>query len=115
MNNDDTIRLRHMLEAAREGVAFAVGRNRQDLDTDRMFVLALMKCIEIIGEAAAKVSQDERKRHSAVPWADIVGMRNRLIHVYFDINHEVLWQTLTGDLPQLVEHLERALGEGQED
>ena len=111
MTEDDTIRVRHMLEAARVALAFAQGRTRRDLDTDRMFTLALMKSIEIIGEAATKVSRPVQAQHPDIPWADIVAMRNRLIHVYFSINHDVLWQTVSGDLPRLVQQLERAVAE----
>jgi len=98
-----------MLDAARETISFACGRARSELDSDRMLVLTLMKSIEIIGEAAGKISDGERARHAAIPWADIVGMRNRLIHAYFDVNHDVLWQTVVADLSQPVNLLEIAL------
>lgn len=74
-----------------------------------MFALALMKSIEIIGEAAGKVSEPCRQAHADIPWARIIGMRNRLIHAYHDINLELLWNTITDDLPPLIALLETAL------
>lgn len=96
-----------MLDSAREALTFARGRSRSDLDHDRMLVLALVKCIEIVGEAAASVGQETRARCATIPWADIIGMRNRLVHAYFDIDNDRVWDTTTNDLPPLVSELEK--------
>jgi len=109
MRKDDQIRLRHMLDAAHEAVAFTQGRKRADLDTDRMLVLSLVKEIEIIGEAANQIAETSREQLPEIPWADIIGMRNRLVHAYFDINLEILWQTVEQDLPPLIRALESVL------
>jgi uncharacterized protein with HEPN domain len=81
MRKHDAIRLRHMLEAAREAVSFAQGRSRDDLNRDRMLVLSLVKAIEIAGEAAFQISEPTRNELPDLPWADIIGMRHRLVHV----------------------------------
>lgn len=107
MQKDDAVRLRHMLDAAREAASFAKNKTRRSLDTDRKLVLALIKSIEIIGEAAAKVTQKCRKSLPQIPWPNIIGMRNRLIHAYFDINLDILWKTVTEDLPALIAELEK--------
>jgi len=86
MRKDDLIRIRHMLDAAKEAMSFIKYRKRSDLDTDRMLVLSLVKSVEIMGEAASKVTKVSRDGHPEVPWLNIIGMRNRLIHVYFDID-----------------------------
>lgn len=109
MRKDDRVRLRHMLDAAREALIFATGRRRCDLDQDRMLVLALVKDIEIIGEAAYQISQQTRELFPEIPWEDIIGMRHRLVHAYFDINLDILWKTLQEDLPPLVQMLEQAI------
>lgn len=70
-----------------------------------MLVLSLVKSIEIIGEAANRVSHEVRQRYSTIPWQDIVAMRNRLIHAYYDVNLDILWDTITVELPQLVNEL----------
>ena len=95
MNEADRIRLLHMLEAAEEAILIAQVRSRTSL-------LAVMKDIEIIGEAANKVSAALRVAEPTIPWGDIVGMRNRLIHAYFDVEPEFVWDTVTRDLPVLV-------------
>lgn len=91
MRADDLIRLRYMLDAAEEAKGFVVGRTRADLDEDKMLQLALVRSIEIIGEAGANVSIEGRVDVPHVPWQEIVAMRNRLIHAYFDVNPDVLW------------------------
>jgi uncharacterized protein with HEPN domain len=106
MLSDDAIRLRHMLDAAQEAMGFARGRTRSDLDRSRMLVLSLVKAIEIIGEAAFRISPETRAQIQDVPWEAIIGMRHRLVHAYFDINLDVLWRTVTDELPALVNVLE---------
>jgi uncharacterized protein with HEPN domain len=113
MLRDDTIRLRHMLDAAREAMEFASGRTRSDLDRNRMLVLSLVKDIEIIGEAAFRISPVTRAQLQDIPWDDIVAMRHRLVHAYFDINLDILWRTVMHDLPSLVELLQPHLPEGE--
>lgn len=98
-----------MLEATRTAMALVRNRKPEDLKRDIELVLALMKAIEIIGEAASKVTAPFQAAHADVPWGEIVGMRNRLVHVYFDINLELLWKTVTDDLPPLVVRLEAVL------
>ena len=109
MQKDNLVRLQHMLDAAREAVRFARNKTRNSLNTDRKLVFALVRAIEIIGEAAANVTKKCREDLPQVPWKDIVGMRNRLIHAYFDINLDILWKTVTEDLPPLISALEETL------
>ncbi len=90
MRKDDVVRLRHMLGAAEEALGFAQGRERRDLDQDRKLTLALVKEIEIIGEAAYQISDETKARLRDIPWDDIVGMRHRLVYAYFAINLDIL-------------------------
>jgi uncharacterized protein with HEPN domain len=98
-----------MLDASLEALTFTEGRTRADLDTDRMFMRAVVKDIEIVGEAAASVSTETRQKHPQIRWKAIVGMRHRLIHGYFDINLDLVWLTLTDDLPPLIDQLRAIL------
>lgn len=107
MLKDDLIRLRHMLDAAKEALSFIAGKSRVDLNTNRMLVLSLIKDIEIIGEAAGRVSATTRNEHEEIPWLDIIDMQNHLIHVYFDIDLDILWDTVINDLPPLIAELEK--------
>ena len=109
MRRDDEVRLRHMLDATEEALEFARGCRRRDLDQDRKLVLALVKDIEIVGEAAYQVSPDTRSQLPEIPWEDIIGMRHRLVHAYFDIDLDILWATVQGDLPGLVAALRKIL------
>ena len=109
MQKDDAIRLRHMLNAAREARSFTQNKTRASLDKNRQLELALVKSIEILGEAATRVTDECRKDLSQIPWANIIGMRNRLIHAYFAINRDILWKTVTDDLPPLITELEKIL------
>ena len=109
MNVEDRIRLQHMLDAAREATSFAKGRTRDDLSRDRALQLTLVKEIEIIGEAANRVSSTLQRKTAQISWAGIIGMRHRLIHAYADVNLNVVWTTVTADLPVLILHLERIL------
>lgn len=105
----DRIRLTHMLDAAREAIGYAEGRARADMETDTMRARALAKCLEIVGEAASRVSLETRERASDIPWAQIAGMRNRLIHAYFDIDLDEVWRTVVDDLPALAARLQAIL------
>ena len=98
-----------MLDAARNAMLFVRGRGRGDLDNDLQLSLALTRLIEIVGEAAKRVSREEQARHPAVPWRAIAGTRDRLIHGYFDVDLDQLWQIVSIDLPVLVPILESAL------
>ena len=109
MRKDDDVRLRHMVESARDVIDFCRGRTRADLDLDRQLVLALVKAVEIIGEAAYRVTPGTQARLVEIPWDDLIGMRHRLVHAYFDINLDILWRTATGDMPSLLRILEAVL------
>ena len=107
MRRDDTIRLKHMLDAGSEAMEFAEGKTRTDLDKNRMLVLSLVKAVEIIGEAAYRTKENTRREFPEIPWEDIIGMRHRLVHAYFDINLDILWKTVHEDLPMLKSLLQR--------
>lgn len=110
MSESDRIRLQHMLDAAQEALQFASRCRREELRENRILALALVKEIEIIGEAANQISDELQASLPAIPWRKIVGMRNRLIHGYSDIDFDVLWETIETSLPPLVSQLERAMG-----
>ena len=107
MRKDDFIRIRHMLDSARDAIEFVCKKTRKDLDKNRILALSLVKSIEIIGEAASKVTDETRKNCPEIPWSIIVAMRNRLIHVYYDIDLDRVWDTITDDLPPLIAALEK--------
>jgi uncharacterized protein with HEPN domain len=108
MRDDDRIRVLHMIEAAESALSFVSGRERADLDRDRMLLFGVVRAIEVVGEAAGKVSEATRTAAPEIPWASIVSMRNRLIHAYFDIDRDIVWKTVTEEMPPVLSSL-RAL------
>jgi len=109
LSKADRIGLLHMLDASREALGYVEGRSRGDLATNTMLARALVKCLEIVGEAASRVGPETRARAESIPWAQIAGMRNRLIHAYFDIDLDEVWGTVANDLPPLVTALKALL------
>lgn len=103
--HDPRVSLAQMHDHAAEILSLIVDRQRADLDDDRLLALALARLLEIIGEAANRVPVDVRETYPGIPWSEIIGLRHRLAHGYDRIDHEILWEILTGDLPRLVEQL----------
>lgn len=105
--HDTTVRLRHMLDYAKEALEITRGVSRDDLHENRLLSLALTRLLEILGEAAAKVPPEDRNAMSGLPWRDIIDLRNRLIHGYDTVNLDILWVIVDQDLPPLVSELTR--------
>lgn len=109
MRPEDEERLRHMLDAATEAISFVKGQTAAELETNRQLALALVKEIEINGKAANQVTSEAKAALPQIPWPVMVGMRHRLVHAYFEIDHGILWHTVTENLPPLVANLEEIL------
>ncbi|OGV65207.1 MAG: hypothetical protein A2498_12430 [Lentisphaerae bacterium RIFOXYC12_FULL_60_16] len=109
LSPEDAVRLRHMLEATEKAMTFSKNRTRADLDTDEQLTLALTRLLEIIGEAAAAVSESVRNQDTGISWRAIIGTRNRLIHGYFDVDKDIIWKIISQDLPHLLAELRRRL------
>ena len=105
--HEGLVRFRHMLNHAREAVTMAAGKTREDLDTDRKLNLALVRLLEIVGEAANRTLPDERLQYPQIPWTQIIGLRNRLIHGYESVDFDLLWRVVNHDLPSLLTELEK--------
>ena len=107
---DDCGRMQDMLEYSREAVEMCLGRTRGDLDRDRMLNLALVRLLTVIGEAASRISHEKRAETPGIAWPDVVGMRNRLIHAYDEVDLDVVWDVVQYDLPPLIAALSHILG-----
>ena len=112
MPPEDAIRIRHMIDAAETTRRFIAGRQRGDLDGDQMLLFALVRAVEIIGEAASRLTPETRSATPDIPWAAIVAMRNRLIHAYYDIDGDILWKAVTEEVPELLALLSAILPDG---
>ncbi len=106
------VRYRHMLDNARKARTLTQGKTREDLDNEWINTLALVRLLEVIGEAANRVPNEKQKRHPEIPWSEIVGLRNRLIHGYDSIDLDILWQIVSQDLPPSIQSLEAILAAG---
>jgi len=112
---DDATRLRHMMESAQKLLEFSAGKTQEAIEADEILSLAIVRLTEIIGEAAANISQQKRDRYPQIQWGQIIGIRNRVVHAYFnidfDIDMDVVWQTITQDIPVLISQLEAVFQE----
>ncbi len=104
---ETAISLRQMLDYSREAVGMMQGQVRADLDTDRKLNLALIRLLEILGEAANRVPPSDRAKYPQIPWPQLISLRNRLIHGYDQVDFDILWQILNQDLPTLTRELEK--------
>ncbi len=107
--HEDLVRLKHMRDYAREAVDLAEGLTLESFKADRMAQLALIHLVEIVGEAASRVSPETRSAVPDVPWAKVIGTRHRIVHGYDRIDLSLLWDTLRTNLPQLIAQLEPAI------
>ncbi|HSB03184.1 MAG TPA: DUF86 domain-containing protein [Anaerolineales bacterium] len=105
MRRDDAYLL-DILIAARKALKFVQGIDQNKFEDDEIIQNAVMRPLEIIGEASARVSKEFRKAHAEIPWREMVGLRNRLIHEYFRVDFGAVWDTIHKDLPKLIEIIE---------
>lgn len=106
MEKSDLVRLKHMLEAAYLCLSFVEKKRRDEFEQDRMLVFAAIRALEIFGEAAANVSRPFQQKHPQIQWKAIIGMRNRLIHAYFDIDYDIVWKAVSNEIPNIIPVIE---------
>jgi uncharacterized protein with HEPN domain len=109
MQQDDLLYLGHMLDMARKACERASVLDQAEYESNDDVQLALTHLVQVIGEAARHVSPEGQMSLPAIPWREIVGMRNRIVHDYLGVDEDVVWEVVTGDLPLLVEALERVV------
>lgn len=107
MQKDDTIYLGHMLDMARKAADRVRDRTREEYDADEDLQMVIAHLVQIIGEAASRVSRQSRAQYTEIPWKRIVGIRHRIVHDYMDVDYDVLWEVATRHLPPLIEALEK--------
>lgn len=105
----DRVRLQHMLDAAERIVAFTKEVSPEEFQKDEKLNLAIVRLFEILGEAANNISHEVQDQYNDVPWREIAGVRNRLIHGYFDVDLNIVWQIIQTDIPPLIENLKYIL------
>ena len=100
-----------MLDHIEEAVALAKGRTRAELESARVFFLALLKLVEIVGEAATRISDPMQAANPAIPWREVIVTRNRLIHGYDAVDFDILWDIVTADFAPLARQIKALLPE----
>ena len=108
---EDEVLLRDMLDHARRAVGAVAKKERPDLESDYVLAAALERFIEVIGEAATKLSAGTKGSAPQIPWREIIGMRNRLVHGYASVDHDIVWDVLSGDLPEVINSPEELLAD----
>ncbi|SRR6266498_879466 len=106
MSPRDLVYVGHMLDMAKKAISKTEGLSRGAYDADENLRLALIHLIQVIGEAGRQVSQEFSERHPEIPWADIIGMRHKVVHDYLGVDEDIVWEVVTKDLPTLVAALE---------
>ena len=106
---ENIVRLRHMLDAAQKAIEFTRGCSSNDFEKDDKLTLSVVRLLEILGEAAKNVSEQYKNEHLEIPWRQIAGTRDKLIHGYFDVDLDIVWKIVLEDLPPLVTQLEKAM------
>lgn len=101
------VSLAQMRDHAREALQMVHGQTRADLDTDRKLNLALVRLLEIIGEAATRIPTEDREKYPSIPWQQLITLRHRLIHGYDQVDFDILWEIITHDLPPFLAQLEK--------
>ncbi len=109
MLNRDFVRFQHMLDAALGAVSHLSGKCREDLDYNRLLLNGVVRELEILGEAASQVTKPVREQFPSLPWREMIGLRNRLIHAYFDVNNQAIWLVVKESLPSLISQLKEIL------
>jgi len=105
------VTLNQMLDSARTGITLSQGRGRGDLDTDRLFGLAIARVLVMVGGAAARVPPGAQDRHPDIPWSRFATLRDELIHEYDVVDYNAVWDVLVNELPPLAEALEQAIAQ----
>lgn len=106
MPKDEAVFLEHMLMTARKIAARTAGLTRGTYDANEDLQIVFTHLVQVLGEAAGRVSSVTRTAHSEIPWQQIVGMRNRLVHDYLSVDLDILWTVVTERIPELIVILE---------
>jgi uncharacterized protein with HEPN domain len=104
---DDQVYVGHMLDTAEKALGLVRGKSRGDYDEDEALRIALAHLIQIVGEAARRVSKSFCDAHPEIPWKAIIGMRHKVVHDYFDVDEDIVWDTVVEELEPLVKQLKK--------
>lgn len=98
-----------ILESCKKIISYTKGKTEREFANDKKTIDAVIRNIEIIGEAASKIPKKEREKIQQIPWKEVVAMRNKVVHEYFDVNVPIVWETIQADIPTLKKNIQNAL------
>ena len=109
IERDETVYVRHMLDAIDRIAQYVSGKDKSDFWASELLQDGVIRQLEILGEAAGRVSRDTCAAHAGVPWPKITGLRHRLIHDYFEVDRNMVWLVATVDVPEVRSEIESVL------
>ncbi len=106
-SDKNSVRLKHIIDAVNDVIKLSFGKKRTDLESDQIFGLAMVRLIEIIGEAANSIDVEFRAKYPKIPWSQMIATRNKLIHGYYNVENELIWEIISKDIPNLQKQLNK--------
>ena len=109
MSKSDSIYIEHIIDSGNKIITFLEDKTKEAFDSDEKLRLAVIHLLQIIGEAAGRISKEFCHKHPEIPWKAIIGMRNKVVHDYLGVDENIVWDTATNELPQLINKLEKLI------
>ena len=109
MKKDDTVYLRHIIDAFLQIERYTNGVTYEEFLSNSLLQDAVIRQLEVMGEAARNLSADLQNEYPAIPWRQMISLRNRMIHAYFNVNIQIIWEIIQGDIPNLKKDMMRVL------
>jgi uncharacterized protein with HEPN domain len=109
MKKDDTVYLRHIIDAFLQIERYTNGVTYEEFLSNSLLQDAVIRQLEVMGEAARNLSADLQNEYPAIPWRQMISLRNRMIHAYFNVNLQIIWEIIQGDIPNLKQDMMRVL------
>lgn len=100
-----------MLDYAKSALEFTTGLEYEEIFMDKKVTFATVRALEVVGEDSNRIPEDIKEKYPAIPWIEMRGLRNRIIHNYDDIDYKIVWRVLKNELPKLIQQLEAIIDE----
>ena len=109
MKKDDSVYLRHIIDALLQIERYTDGVTHEEFLSNSLLQDGVIRQLEVMGEAARNLSEDLRNEYPKIPWRQMISLRNRMIHAYFNVNLQIIWEIIQGDIPNLKQETKHVL------
>jgi uncharacterized protein with HEPN domain len=109
MKKDDSVYLRHIIDAFEQIGLYMNSVSHEEFLRNRLLQDGVIRQLEVMGEAARNLSEDLRNEYPEIPWRQMIGLRNRMIHAYFNVDLQIIWEIVQGDIPDLKQKMKQIL------